>query len=81
MAMRFTTNDIFTRKNIVFFYVCLNTIFFSGQKLYITLVSNKHVSSLSTIQSNSKIVTVIWKNAVKTAKIAVDSCYTFYGNS
>ena len=37
--MRFTTNDIFTRKNIVFliFYVGLNTIL-SGQKLYITLM-------------------------------------------
>jgi hypothetical protein len=33
MAMRFTTNDIFTRKNILFF-----TIFLSGQKLYITLM-------------------------------------------
>jgi hypothetical protein len=36
----------------------------------------KHVSSLSTIQSNNKLkFLLIWKNAVETAKIAVDSCY------
>ena len=35
-----------------------------------------HVSSLSTIQSNNKLnFLLIWKNAVETAKIAVDSCY------
>ena len=34
-------NDIFTRKNVVFFYVCLNSIFLSGQKLYITLMFMK----------------------------------------
>ena len=31
-------NDIFTRKKYRIFYVCLNTIFLSGQKLYITLM-------------------------------------------
>jgi hypothetical protein len=31
-------NDIFTRKKYRIFYVCLNTIFLSGQNLYITLM-------------------------------------------
>ena len=31
-------NDIFTRKKYRIFYMCLNTIFLSGQKLYITLM-------------------------------------------
>ena len=38
VAMRFTTNDIFTHKKYSIFCVCLNTIFLSGQKLYITLM-------------------------------------------
>ena len=56
--MRFTTNDIFTRKTEYrIFYVCLNTIFLSGQKLY---TCNTYVYIISIFNSTSHLNPYLW---------------------